>query len=65
MNFQIVELYFNDPYVGWVTKKPKEKDKSGVYEESYFIKVENSYFMLGNKQESIHVTDNDDRNIWR
>lgn len=55
VEFEVVELYFNDPYIGWQAKKPK--DRSNIYEEAYFIKISGQYFMLGRNEDSYYVTE--------
>lgn len=58
MNFEVVKLYYADPYIGWQTKQPKKK--SPLYQESYFIKVDGQYFILGSCNDSYYVFENEE-----
>lgn len=55
MKFEIVKLYFNDMYEGWCTKSVNESERSNIYEEAYFVKVDGLYFMLGSTNDSYCV----------
>lgn len=55
MKFEIVKLYFNDMYEGWSTGLVEEANKTNLYEEGYFIKVDGLYFMLGTNTDSYCV----------
>lgn len=55
MKFEIVKLYFNDMYEGWCTKAVDECERSNIYEEAYFVKVDGLYFILGTVNDSYCV----------
>lgn len=55
MKFEVIKLYYNDMYTGWSPIAIKESERSGIYEEGYFVKVDGLYFMLGTALDSYCV----------
>ena len=57
VNFEVVKMYNNDIYRPY-TLKPKYEDSRQVYA----IKIEDEYFILGEKGLGVHICDLGDDN---
>ena len=57
VNFDVVKIYYNDIYDPY-TLKPKYEDSREVYA----IKIEDEYFILGEKGLGVHICDLGDNN---
>ena len=57
INFEVVKIYNNDIYHPY-TLKPKYEDSR----QAYAIKIEDEYFILGEKGLGVHICDLGDDN---